>query len=98
MFRRPGGLGRWTILWRAAPDGRVARHQGTPVWYIFGAKLVPNHPGSARPARPIVMLDPLVLLRMHQDRSGWSDLEFVRNQQVVGSIPTAGSIYLRYSN
>jgi hypothetical protein len=35
---------------------------------------------------------------MHQDRSGWSDLEFVRNQQVVGSIPTAGSIYLRYSN
>jgi hypothetical protein len=63
----------------------------TPIGDILGAKLVPNHPTSVRPARPIVRSDRLVLLRIRQDRSRWSGREVVRNQQVVGSIPTAGS-------
>jgi len=82
------------VLLRAAPDRRVARLIETPISYIVCAKLGPNHHESARPARPIVMSDRLILLRIRQDRSGWSDLEFVRNQQVVGSIPTAGSTFL----
>src|SRR3990172_8969238 len=92
MFRGPGGLWRGKSCCVPLPIAVWRDTLETSNWYNIGANLVPNYPESVRPARPIVRSDRLVLLRIAQDRSGSSGPEVVRDQQVVGSIPTAGSV------
>jgi len=65
------------------------RFQSPPNSWV-GANLVPNNRDLAIPGRPITRPNSCRMAKIHRDRSRRSGRDRIRNQQVVGSIPTAG--------